>query len=96
MYAHSDSSSAHFGDAPLTYCGKLICNSAGVMLFYSKVHSSIAKCKSKRAQKYKSKVKQQRKISHSKSRLRSALAKAATDFQREKEEQKEQIKFLSK
>ena len=56
----------------------------------------MGKYRSKRTAKYKLKVKQQKRISHSKSRLRSALAKTAIDFQREKEEQKEQIKLLSK
>ena len=56
----------------------------------------MGKSKSRRTAKYKSKVKRQKRISHSKSRLRSALAKTAIDFHREKEEKEEQIRTLSK
>ena len=52
--------------------------------------------RSKTIAKYKLKVEQQKRISHSKSRLRSALAKAANDLPHEKEEQKEQIILLAK
>ena len=56
----------------------------------------MGKYRSKRTVKYKLKVKQQKRICHLKSRLHSALAKTAIDFQCKKEEQKEQIKLLSK
>ena len=55
--------------------------------------NAMGKYRSKRTAKYKLKVKQQKRISYSKSRLHSALGKIAIDFQREK---KEQIKLLSK
>lgn len=50
----------------------------------------------KRTAKYKLKVKKQKGINHSKSRLRGALAKATNDFNRDKEEKEERIKSLSK
>ena len=55
-----------------------------------------AKKRCKRTAKYKLKVKKQKGINHSKSRLRGALAKATNDFNRDKEEKEERIKSLSK
>ena len=45
---------------------------------------------------YKLKTKRQKRLSHAKSRLRSALGKTTSDFHREKEEKEEQIKSLRK
>ena len=51
---------------------------------------------SKRTAKYKLKVKKQKGINHSKSRLHGVLAKAANDFNRDNEEKEERIRILAK
>ena len=58
--------------------------------------AAMGKSMSKRTAKYKLKVKKQKGINSSKSRLRDALAKAANDLYRDKEEKEERIRILAK